>query len=177
MTSSTPVPTWQKPADALIGYVNEHKRMPRQSGDRPEAEFDAGNTLRGFRQRVKATGRMALAPELVAYLDKNLPGWRVDGSRPAAAGMRGTTRFDVWCLRGSRFLKKNGRLPSGRSADSAEVALYVFLRNHRQAMKGKGTTSWNDAKLNRLNRMVPGWDLEPLELIMASDARSVALAA
>lgn len=145
-------------AGFLADFVREAGRLPRQSGAPDDRERKAGNALRAFRRRL-ASGQ--LDPALRAWLDETIPGWEKENTRPAACGMRGVRRFEARVRAVQRFQLKWGRLPSASGTEPGEAALGVFLRNHRQAACGRGTTSWNPRKDALLGRMVPGWDLRP----------------
>lgn len=155
----TATPRWMTSAATLATYVRTTGRLPRQSGAASEEEQRAGTLLRRYRQLLNA-GQMK--PELEAWLHESVPGWKDDNTRREARGMRGTRVFEARVRAVARFAKHWGRLPSASGATQNEKALGVFLRNQRQAAKGKGTASWTLAKRVRLDQMVPGWDLGTL---------------
>jgi len=142
----------------LVEFVQKYGRLPKQSGaDLPVDEEKAGNILRALRRRAR-TGERFTA-ELVAYLNENVPGWLTENIRPAARGMRAMHAFKHQAYQAHRFYERHGKLPSARSASSREAALGRFLRNHRQAVAGRGTTSWTPQKERLLDKLLPGWDL------------------
>lgn len=150
----TPTPKWIPAARVLADFISRMNALPRQSGATDPEEIRAGNALRTFR-RMRVGG--TLDAELGAWLDANAPGWGDENTRPAARGMRGSRSFEAKALAAKRFIAAHGRFPSSASDNQQEAVLGVFLRNCRQASKGKGTVSWTASKRLRLDRMVPGW--------------------
>ena len=144
----------------LVEYVRSHGRLPRQSGnDRDEAERVAGNLLRTLRRRAQAEGKAGMDAKLRTLLDQTIPNWLTDEVRPAARGMRGIRTFEAQVYKAHRFMQRHNRLPSAASFDPREAAIGRFLRNHRQAVQGRGTASWSATKERLLDKLVPGWDL------------------
>lgn len=148
-------PAWEFPANTLADFVSRTGRLPRQSGSDSDVEKRAGNILRRFR---RALTQNELDADLRAWLDIHVPGWMEDNTRVAARGMRGRRSFAGQAAAISRFRARHGHLPSPAGSKQRERELGVFLRNHRQAAKGKGTTSWTVGKHLHLDRVIPGWD-------------------
>jgi hypothetical protein len=147
----------------LAAFWNEHGRLPRQSGpDRTEEEARAGNVLRWVRRRYVSL-RKPLDRQLLAYLNRNVPGWATDGVRPASRGMRGKTTFTRSAHQVETFVDRHGRLPTAKGAHPNERVLGRWLNNQRQAAKGKGTGAWTPAKQALLDRLVSGWDVPARE--------------
>lgn len=148
-------PTWVKPARLLADFVSTNNRLPVQSGSTDPVEKRAGNILRRFRRSAAAK---ELEPEVRTWLDENVTGWMSDNTRPTARGMRGRRTFAAEVAATVVFARRHGRLPSATGNARRERELGVFLRNHRQAARGKGTTSWTPSKHSKLDRMLPGWN-------------------
>lgn len=146
---------WALPARALADYVTQTSRLPRQSGADNDVEIKAGNILRRFRRMLSQNEMDA---DLRAWLDQNIPAWSSENTRPAARGMRGQRTFPGQARRIAHFYRRTGRMPSSTSPVQRERELGIFLVNHRQAAKGKGTTSWSDSKRQHLDRVIPGWE-------------------
>lgn len=163
MTTS---PAWDRPARTLADYVNQTGRLPRQSGSDDAVEKKAGNALRALRSKLSAG---TLEPDARTWLDEHITGWAQDNSRPAARGMRGHRTFAGHARAVQRYIDRHGRMPSASGKSLDERRLGVFLRNNRQASKGKGTTAWTQSKHRMLDRLVPGWDLH-LQAVPASTA-------
>lgn len=163
----TSTPAWELPARVLAEFVAQTNRLPRQSGSDTDVEKKAGNILRTFRSKLSSN---ALDPELHAWLDEHIEGWASDNTRPKARRIRGRRSFAGQALAVGRFRHRYGHLPSAAGSKAREKELGTWLRNHRQAAKGKGTTSWTPSKRRVLDRTVPGWDL-PVDVLAASTGR------
>lgn len=155
-------------AQTLVAYYQAHGRLPRQTGFDDATEKEAGNILRVLRRRAAGETGKDIEPEMRAFLDEHVPGWLTDNVRPAARGMRGRTSFEARVRALHLFRAKNPTSwPSARSADVKEVRLAVWLRNQRSAAKGKGTAALTLQRRLRLDRTVPGWDLQPVVALYA----------
>src|SRR5690606_8194315 len=88
----------------------------------------------------------------------NVPGWETDNARPSARKLRSIRTHSQQALSVARFVAKNDRFPAASSHSKRERRLGIWLRNQRQAAKGKGTICWTAVKQNRMDRMIPGWE-------------------
>lgn len=146
---------WLVKAHALVAFVADNGRLPRQSGVDEPVERSLGRWLQ-TQIRVAAGKRDSAdaVRERAAWLDKHVPGWNVKNARPAGQKMKTQRTFDAKMHALRRFVERHDRLPVLNGPEKNETWLAKFLDNCRQPNAFPKLTAVQEA---RIDKAAPGW--------------------
>lgn len=172
MTTPTPTPAsdslparFLALAGQLAAFHARHGRLPVQCDAEDPYERNLGDFLRVNRRALTLHlrgEREGTVKARVEYLDKIVPGWRNENSRPNRTRVD-MTDFSARVKAAAQFINQHDRFPSTTSPVYVERSLGDFLANMRQARLGRGTLIWDDTREAMLNAEVPGWDRATVE--------------